>query len=106
MMAMGASGLMNAAGNIVPERIAALSNAVKAGDLVKARELHDALFELNRAIFLDTNPIPFKYMMWRFSLLESNEVRLPVVPIRDDERQRILDRVLAQSGWIVGGAAV
>ena len=32
MMAMGASGLMNAAGNIVPERIAALSNAVTAGD--------------------------------------------------------------------------
>jgi len=100
MLAVGASGVMNAVGNIDPARLAALCAAVKAGNLEQARNLHFDLFELNRAIFLDTNPIPLKYMMWRLGMLQTNEVRLPLVPILDRERQTALDRILQQSGLL------
>src|SRR5258707_10837111 len=62
MLVIGAAGLMNAVGNLAPARVAAMCQAVDRGDLIAARRLHFELFELNQAIFLDTNPIPVKYM--------------------------------------------
>src|SRR6266850_4472870 len=86
MLAVGAAGVMNAVGNLAPDRVAALYNAVAAGNLAEARRLHDELFELNQAIFFDTNPIPLKHMMARLGLLPSPDVRLPLVPITDEAR--------------------
>jgi 4-hydroxy-tetrahydrodipicolinate synthase len=99
MLALGASGLMNAVGNLAPARVAALYNAAARGDLEVARQLHFDLFELNRSIFLDTNPIPLKYMMARLGLLNSPEVRLPLAPIAEDQAQ-ILDQVLIRAGLL------
>ena len=99
MLTVGASGLMNAVGNLAPARVAAMCEAVERGDLKEARRLHFELFELNQAIFLDTNPIPLKYMMMRLGLLEASEVRLPLVPL-DEERGRRLDEVLRRAGLL------
>ena len=93
MLTIGAAGLMNAVGNLAPARVASMCNAVASYDLKKARDLHFELFELNQAIFLDTNPIPLKYMMWRLNLLETPEVRLPLAPLVDDDCKK-LDQVL------------
>jgi dihydrodipicolinate synthase/N-acetylneuraminate lyase len=40
-------------------------------------------------------------MMSRLGLLSRNEVRLPLVPITDAERKRVLDEVLEQAGLLV-----
>jgi 4-hydroxy-tetrahydrodipicolinate synthase len=80
MMAIGAIGLMNAVGNLRPRVLAELCEAVAASDLKTARRLHEALLEINQAVFFDTNPIPIKYMMKKAGLLENNEHRLPMVP--------------------------
>src|SRR5205085_9693624 len=99
MLVVGAAGLMNAVGNLAPARVAALCAAVERGDLRAARTLHFELFELNQAIFLDTNPIPLKYMMARMGLLETPELRLPLVPL-DDARGQKLDEVLRRAGLL------
>ncbi len=104
MLAVGACGLMNAVGNIRPGVLAELCDAVAAGDLATARGLHDALFELNRAVFFDTNPIPIKHMMRRLGLLEVNEHRLPMVPATPELEAR-LDAVLERAGLVPGGGA-
>jgi 4-hydroxy-tetrahydrodipicolinate synthase len=98
MLGVGAAGVMNAVANIDPERVAALCDHVAAGRLVEARRLHDELFELSQALFLDTNPIPLKYMMGQLGLLPSTELRLPLVPIEDEARQTRLDQVLIRAG--------
>jgi 4-hydroxy-tetrahydrodipicolinate synthase len=99
MLAVGAAGVMNAVGNLLPRRVAALCEAVEAGNLTEARRLHHELFALNQAIFLDTNPIPLKYMMWRLGQLPSAELRLPLVPL-DLERQGTLDELLRRAGLL------
>jgi 4-hydroxy-tetrahydrodipicolinate synthase len=96
MLALGAHGLMNAVGNLVPDRIAALCRAVTEERLADARALHDSLWELNRAVFFDTNPIPIKYMMRRMGLLAANEHRLPMMPATPDLERR-LDGVLERA---------
>lgn len=97
MLAIGASGMVNAVGNIAPTKIVDLYEAIAAGKLDEARRLHFDLFELNRAIFFDTNPIPLKYMMKRCGLLDENRHRLPMMPASPEVEKR-LDEVLASAG--------
>jgi len=99
MLAIGASGLMNAVGNLAPRRVADLYRAAARGDAATARRLHDELFELNQAVFLDTNPIPIKYMMKRIGLLPSEEHRLPMVSATPELAAR-LDGVLRRAGLL------
>jgi 4-hydroxy-tetrahydrodipicolinate synthase len=97
MLAVGACGLMNAVGNLAPRRVAEMCERVAANDLKAARAIHYELFELNQAVFFDTNPIPIKYMMRRLGLLPANEHRLPMMPATP-ELERRLDAVLARAG--------
>ena len=96
MLAIGAHGLMNAVGNVVPDRVAALWRAVAEERMTDARALHHDLWELNRAVFFDTNPIPVKYMMRRLGILASNDHRLPMMPAAPDVAAR-LDGVLERA---------
>ena len=99
MLCLGASGLMNAVANLAPERVAALYSAVARGDLEAGRALHYELFELNTAVFFDTNPVPIKWMMKRMGLLASDEHRLPMVAA-DSALQARLEPVMQRAGLI------
>jgi 4-hydroxy-tetrahydrodipicolinate synthase len=102
MMAIGACGLMNAVGNIMPRALAEMCDAVWRNDLAASRSIHERLFELNRCVFFDTNPIPMKYLMKRLGLLADNEHRLPMAPATPDVARR-LDEVLQRSGLLSHG---
>jgi 4-hydroxy-tetrahydrodipicolinate synthase len=97
MLAVGASGLMNAVGNVAPKRVLALWRAVHDGHLADARARHRELRELNDAVSYDINPIPMKYMMRRLGLLDVNEHRLPMLPAVPEMESR-LDGVLRRAG--------
>lgn len=99
MLAVGARGLMNAVGNLVPGQVAALCRATESGNLAEARKIHSELWELNKAVFFDTNPIPIKYMLRRIGVLAANEHRLPMAPATP-ELERRLDEVLLRAGLL------
>ena len=104
MMAVGACGLMNAVGNLQPRILADLCEAIWRNDLAGAQALHHRLFEINQAVFFDTNPIPIKYMMKRLGILLRNEHRLPMLPATP-ELERRLTGVLERAGLIKESAA-
>lgn len=99
MMAIGAAGTMNAVANIAPGPVAKLCEAIMKGDLAEARRLHYQTFELMRAVFFDTNPIPLKYMAKKLGILPNNEHRLPMMPATPELEKR-LDKLLADSGLL------
>lgn len=104
MMAVGACGLMNAVGNLQPRILADLCEAIWRNDLSGAQALHHRLFEINQAVFFDTNPIPIKYMMKRLGILPRNEHRLPMLPATP-ELERRLNGVLERAGLLKESAA-
>ena len=104
MMAVGACGLMNAVGNLAPQILSDMCAAVQRGDLFAARDLHRRLFEINKAVFYDINPIPMKYMMKQMGLIPENEHRLPLMPATAELEAR-LDGVLDRAGLVSGKAA-
>jgi 4-hydroxy-tetrahydrodipicolinate synthase len=99
MVCLGAHGLMNAVGNLLPGKVAELYSATAKGDLARGKALHYELYELNNAIFFDTNPIPMKYMMKRLGILPNELHRLPMVPSTPELRAK-LDGVLSRAGLI------
>jgi 4-hydroxy-tetrahydrodipicolinate synthase len=104
MMTIGAAGLMNAVGNLRPDVLAEMCEAVWASDIPKGREIHQRLLEINQSVFYETNPIPMKYMMKKLGLLKTNEHRLPMVPATP-ELERRLDAVLERAGMLTKGKA-
>ena len=101
MMTIGACGLMNAVGNLRPDVLSKMCDAVWQSDLQDGRELHQRLLEINQAVFYDTNPIPIKYMMKKLGIMPTNEHRLPMVPATP-ELEKKLDGVLERAGLLQG----
>src|SRR5262245_9610309 len=91
MMAVGACGIMNAAANVYPRALADMCEAIWNGNLPVAQALHHKLFDLNRSVQFDTNPIPVQYMMKRLGLLTENEHRLPMAPAPKELDKRLAE---------------
>ncbi len=95
-LAQGGVGVISVVSNVAPEAMVALYNAVTAGDLALARSWQDRLIGLQQALFLDSSPSPAKYALARLGLC-TEEMRLPLVPTRDEVKPAI-DAAMAAAG--------
>jgi len=95
-LAHGGHGVISVTSNVAPEGMVALHDAVIAGDLATARTWQDRLIGLHRALFMDASPAPAKYALSRLGLCRE-DVRLPLVPVREDVRPAI-DAAMASAG--------
>lgn len=86
--ALGASGAISVAANVVAEKVQEVFDLCKAGKSKDALELQNNLSELNKLLFVETNPIPIKTIMAKIGLI-SNEVRLPLVNITEKNERKI-----------------
>ena len=99
MLSIGACGLMNAVGNLRPNILSEMCEALWNKDNERGLELHHQLLEINQAVFYDTNPIPIKYMMKKLGIMKNNEHRLPMMSATVELEKR-LDIVLRNSGLL------
>ncbi len=89
MLSVGAAGVVSVAANIVPAQMAQLVSAFNGGDLDTARKTHFDLYDIFKAIFLETNPIPVKTALQMMGML-NGKLRLPLCemgPARDQLRE-------------------
>jgi 4-hydroxy-tetrahydrodipicolinate synthase len=79
-LALGSQGCISVTSNIAPALCASLHRAWAANDLACFQRLHDLLDILNRALFVESNPIPVKWALGRLGLMR-DELRLPLTPL-------------------------
>jgi 4-hydroxy-tetrahydrodipicolinate synthase len=81
-IACGGDGVISVVGNIAPRAMKDLVVAARKPDLAKALELQVGMAELNRMMFVETNPGPVKAAV---ALLgkASAELRLPLAPVSE-----------------------
>ncbi|MGB3263329.1 MAG: 4-hydroxy-tetrahydrodipicolinate synthase [Microcoleus sp.] len=60
MLAVGGSGVVSVASHLVGEQLQQMIAAFEAGQVQVATQIHLQLFDLFKALFLTTNPIPVK----------------------------------------------
>lgn len=99
IMAVGGRGVISVVSNLLPHRVKALTTAALADDFEQARELHQKLFPLCRAMLgLATNPIPIKTAM-KLADLDNGELRLPMCCMEAAQEQ-MLQQLLRDEGVI------
>ena len=90
ILSVGGKGVISVTANIVPDRIKEMIQAFEKCDSQRALELNLKLEELNKVLFIETNPIPIKTAMnlmgfevggFRLPLCEMSETNLKKLKI-------------------------
>lgn len=74
---IGGKGVISVVSNVLPNTMSRLTAACERGDYAEARKLHYELEPLNRAMFMESNPIPCKTALALMGRM-SGEMRLPL----------------------------
>jgi 4-hydroxy-tetrahydrodipicolinate synthase len=104
MMGVGARGVISVVSNIAPDAVSALTAACLEGDFATGRALHLALFDLCRAMFVETNPAPVKAAVALLGYC-SPEVRLPLAPLSEAAQRRVETALAAWQATAIAAIA-
>ena len=91
ILASGGKGITSVTANLLPDMKAELTHAALEGDLKRSKEINDKLFEINKVLFCESNPIPIKAAMYIAGLTDTLEYRLPLVPPSSENMKKIED---------------
>jgi 4-hydroxy-tetrahydrodipicolinate synthase len=92
-LALGGSGGILAAAHVETEKFLRVYEFMKENQHHEAREAWKTLAEIILLLFIEPNPAPIKYLLEKCGLIESSELRLPLVGITEDLKAK-LDVVL------------
>ena len=79
-MLKGGSGTISVTANVVPSRIVEICNQALSGNSQIATKLDLELKELNEILFIESNPIPVKWILNRLGRIPGG-LRLPLVEL-------------------------
>jgi 4-hydroxy-tetrahydrodipicolinate synthase len=102
MIALGAKGVISVANNIMPREVKQMVDYALKGDFKKARKMHYYLYELFKALFIETNPIPVKTACWALGMCEK-EFRLPLCEMKPENERKLINVLKAYNLPVVRG---
>ena len=88
LLSIGCTGVISASANVAPREMVELVGEAQAGRFDRALGVHQRLLPLFDALFCETNPIPVKAAVALQGRC-GDEVRLPLTPIADGNRERL-----------------
>lgn len=95
-MLAGAKGVISVTTNAVPAAMAQMCEAAAKGDAATARAINDKLVGLHRHLFIESNPIPIKWVMAQMGLIPAG-IRLPLTPLTPAS-QTLVREAMRQAG--------
>jgi 4-hydroxy-tetrahydrodipicolinate synthase len=95
LMCVGGKGVISVTSNIVPADMAKMCDLGLAGKWDEARALCYRLLPLCHALFYETNPAPVKAALAMMGKIDSPEVRLPLVPMSEANREKLRRDLIA-----------
>lgn len=94
ILSLGGQGVISVLGNVAPRDTSRMAHAYLEGDTHTATALQLRYLPLIRALFAVSNPIPVKTLTGWLGF-DVGPVRLPLVPLEPDARNRLLDAARA-----------
>lgn len=79
ILANGGAGITSVTSNLLPDLKSQLVSKALSGDFKGAKAINDALFPINKVLFLESNPVMIKAALYIAGLIETLEYRLPLV---------------------------
>lgn len=93
-MSAGASGVISVASNLIVSPLVKMVQAANENDFSAAREIYLKYYPFFKSLFLEPNPVPIKYCLYRANITASDEVRLPLAQLTPKTRA-VLDEVMS-----------
>jgi 4-hydroxy-tetrahydrodipicolinate synthase len=85
----GADGAILLSAHIETESFAAVRALVREGNLEAARACWESVADLTKLLFAEPSPAAAKYWLWRTGLIDSADVRLPMVEVSAELAARL-----------------
>ena len=93
ILANGGAGITSVTANLIPDLKSELVRLALSGDFKGSKAINDKLFPINKALFLESNPIMIKAAMYIAGLINTLEYRLPLVA-PSAQNMKILEEVM------------
>ena len=103
LIAVGGVGIISVASNEIPGPMTQLAHLALEGKYDEARKLSAQLLPLMQVNFIETSPIPVKAALAMMGMIEE-VYRLPLMPIRPENRAK-LEKVLVAQGLLATSSA-
>ena len=88
-MQLGASGVISVAANIIPKSISTICKDSLSGNYHKAKLENDNYSDLLKLLFVESNPIPVKWMLSQMGYINKT-IRLPLTDLNETYHNKIL----------------
>lgn len=98
LMSLGGDGVVSVISNLIPKDVKQMLNYTYTGDYIQARKMFYQHYDLLKAAFIESNPIPIKYMMRKIDL-PAGRCRPPLSTL-EEENKKIIDQILENNGFL------
>ena len=92
-MANGGHGVISVAANVVPKYISQICSLNLSNQFDDAKELNSLLKNLYELLFIESNPIPIKWMLNKMGMIQSG-IRLPLIPFNEVFHEKTINEML------------
>lgn len=88
IMNLGGRGVISVTANIAPSKVSGMCSMIMQHD-PKAKDAHMELLPLSKVLFVESSPLPAKYLLRQAGLIKSEECRFPVGSLREESKVRL-----------------
>jgi|TARA_B100002051_G_C16707037_1_gene624377 4-hydroxy-tetrahydrodipicolinate synthase len=92
LLSIGGSGVISVAANVIPKAISEIC-MYYADDKSRAIELNKQYKNLYKLLFVESNPIPVKWMMHKMGLIKKS-IRLPLIELDKKYHEKVINEML------------
>ena len=93
MIQKGGDGVISVAANVVPSKISEICKLVEEKKHDEATFIDNTLSNLYDLLFIESNPIPVKWMLFKMNLIK-NSIRLPLEELDEIYQEDIINEML------------
>ena len=88
----GAHGVISVAANVIPKSISQICKLIREDNIEEAKTLNEFNNNIYRLLFVESNPIPVKWMLTKMGMIE-NSIRLPLIELDETYHDEILSEL-------------
>lgn len=90
IMQAGGKGVISVTANVAPADMRRFCDAALAKDITLAEEINNKLLALHKELFIETNPIPVKWALYKMGKIAAG-IRLPLTPLTAACHEKVLN---------------
>lgn len=99
LLKLGGHGVVSVTANIAAHEMVCLCSNVFEDNILDAEKIQNQLVPLHKDLFIEANPIPVKWALYKLGLINSADLRLPLTILSPNSQETVF-QAMTESGII------